>query len=147
MRQSKKQKQLREFIDKTNADEGAEVLRRDSGREKVYDDNVNNKSVDNGGESGIMEMRGEISSNSINWLPKGDTISFEEYKNIREYANQNGISLQGFKTSDVDVQLVKETIDSAKQVTDVFPELLGNSKRPLLKIYQSILETSKMVLK
>lgn len=92
-------------------------------------------------------MRGEISSNSINWLPKGDTISFEEYKNIREYANQNGISLQGFKTSDVDVQLVKETIDSAKQVTDVFPELLGNSKRPLLKIYQSILETSKMVLK
>ena len=147
MRQSKKQKQLREFIDKTNADEGAEVLRRDSGREKVYDDNVNNKSVDNDGKSGIMKMRGEISSNSINWLPKGDTISFEEYKNIREYANQNGISLQGFKTSDVDVQLVKETIDSAKQVTDVFPELLGNSKRPLLKIYQSILETSKMVLK
>ena len=32
-----KQKQLREFIDKTNADEGAEVLRRDSGREKIYD--------------------------------------------------------------------------------------------------------------
>ena len=31
-----KQKQLREFIDKTNADEGAEVLRRDSGREKIY---------------------------------------------------------------------------------------------------------------
>lgn len=35
-----KQKQLREFIDKTNADEGAEVLRRDSGREKVYEGEV-----------------------------------------------------------------------------------------------------------
>lgn len=35
-----KQKQLREFIDKTNADEGAEVLRRDSGREKIYKDIV-----------------------------------------------------------------------------------------------------------
>ncbi|MBO5576212.1 MAG: hypothetical protein J5956_07955 [Ruminococcus sp.] len=93
--------------------------------------NVNNKTVDNHEKSGIIKMRGEISSNSINWLPKGDTISFEEYKNIREYANQNGFSLQGFKTSDFDVQLVKETIDSAKQVTDVFPELLGNSKRPL----------------
>lgn len=145
MRQSKKQKQLREFIEQSKATvhtpaEAKEL--EDMGRGKV-----NNKSVDNDGKSGIMKMRGEISSNSINWLPKGDTISFEEYKNIREYANQNGISLQGFKTSDVDVRLVKETIDSAKQVTDVFPELLGNSKRPLLKIYQSILETSKMVLK
>lgn len=46
-----KQKQLREFIKQTNAEEGKEVLRRDSGREKVYDDNVNNKSVDNGGEN------------------------------------------------------------------------------------------------
>ena len=36
-----KQKQLREFINKTNADEGAEVLRRDYEREKVYDDTVN----------------------------------------------------------------------------------------------------------
>ena len=32
-----KQKDLREFIEQTNADEGAEVLRRDSGREKTYD--------------------------------------------------------------------------------------------------------------
>ncbi len=32
-----KQKQLREFIEQTNADEGAEVLRRDSGREKTYE--------------------------------------------------------------------------------------------------------------
>lgn len=45
-----KQKQLREFIDKTNADEGAEVLRRDSGREKVYKD-ITADPVDNGGKS------------------------------------------------------------------------------------------------
>jgi hypothetical protein len=37
----KKQKQLREFIEQTNAEEGAEVLRRDYEREKVYDDTVN----------------------------------------------------------------------------------------------------------
>lgn len=36
-----KQKQLREFIEQTNAEEGAEVLRRDYEREKVYDDTVN----------------------------------------------------------------------------------------------------------
>lgn len=35
-----KQKQLREFIDKTNADEGTEVLRRDSSKEKVYEGEV-----------------------------------------------------------------------------------------------------------
>ena len=33
-----KQKELREFIEKTNAEEGAEVLRRDSGREKIFKD-------------------------------------------------------------------------------------------------------------
>lgn len=47
-----KQKQLREFIKQTNAEEGKEVLRRDYEREKVYYNNVNNKSVNNGEKSG-----------------------------------------------------------------------------------------------
>ncbi len=35
--QKQKEKELREFIDKTNADEGAGVLKRDSSREKTYE--------------------------------------------------------------------------------------------------------------
>lgn len=87
--------------------------------------------VDNSAESGIMKIRGESSSDVIEWLPKGDNISSDEYKELRDYANANGISLQGFKKSDVDTYLIKESIDSVKQVTDIFPELLGNDKRPL----------------
>ena len=41
-----KQKQLREFIDKTNADEGAEVLRRDSSREKTSAAELTDKEKD-----------------------------------------------------------------------------------------------------
>lgn len=61
MRQSKKQKQLREFIEQSNAEEGEEVLRRDSGMEKVYKgevvkaDNVNKESVDNSAKGAILE--------------------------------------------------------------------------------------------
>lgn len=87
--------------------------------------------VDNSAKSGIMKIRGESSSNVIEWLPKGDNISSDEYKELRDYANKNGISLQGFKKSDVDTDLIKESIDSIKQVTDVFPELLGNDKKTL----------------
>jgi|GEM_PF-5260678 len=86
MRQSKKQKQLREFIEQSKATVHTPAEAKEL--EDMWRGRVNNKSVDNGGKIGIMKMRGEISSNSINWLPKGDTISFEEYKNIREYANQ-----------------------------------------------------------
>ena len=86
-----KQKQLREFIEQTNADEGAEVLRRDSGREKVYDDNVNNKSVDNGGESGIIELGSEAmyrksSEGKIEPMPKKQL-----HRIIRKFKANGGI--------------------------------------------------------
>ena len=41
-----KQKELREFIEQTNADEGAEVLRRDSGREKTSAAELTDKEKD-----------------------------------------------------------------------------------------------------
>jgi len=78
-----KQKQLREFIDKTNADEGAEVLRRDSSREKVYKgevvkaDNVNKESVDNSAKGAILEggyneedIRRAITQKGTNFVTK-----------------------------------------------------------------------------
>ena len=109
MRQSKKQKQLREFIDKTNADEGAEVLRRDSGREKVYDDNVNNKSVDNGGKSGIIETGARYGAYNDKNDPnnKKREVSaeryYEEIHNRDRNAEIEAISQNtGFSKDDVD---------------------------------------------
>jgi len=37
--------------------------------------------------------------------------------------------LQGFKKSDVDIELIKETIDSAEEILNTFPELRGSEKR------------------
>lgn len=96
-----KQKQLREFIDKTNADEGAEVLRRDSGREKVYDDNVNNKSVDNGEKSGIINAK--ISDRTVElYSDNNDVFDMDKVDRILnstfvgrdtvEYYDQNGMN-------------------------------------------------------
>lgn len=50
------QKALREFIDKVNADEGETVLKRDYGKETVYEGEVvNNQSIDKSGENGIID--------------------------------------------------------------------------------------------
>lgn len=54
------QKELKDFIDTVNADEGETVLKRDYGKEKVYQGEVvNNQSIDNSGESGIIESVSE----------------------------------------------------------------------------------------
>lgn len=54
------QKQLKDFINKVNADEGETILKRDYGREKVYSDIPKNR-IDNSSESGIIKhIREEI---------------------------------------------------------------------------------------
>ena len=89
------------------------------------------KKVDKSGESGIINTRKDSSSEMIVWLPKGERISSDEFKELRDYAKSKGISLQGFKTSDVDIGLIKESIDSIEQITDIFPELKGTGKKSL----------------
>ena len=65
------QKNLKDFIDKVNAEEGETVLKRDYGKEKVYEDEVvHDSSIDNFEESGIINKK--IRFYSIN----------EEYDNL-----------------------------------------------------------------
>lgn len=68
--------------------------------------------------------------NLIQWIPKGENISFKEYKKLREYATSKGITLRGFKKSDVDIALAKETIDEAARMLEKYPELKGTAKKP-----------------
>ena len=97
-----KQKDLRGFIEQTNADEGAEVLRRDYEREKVYDDNVNNKSVDKSEESGIIKEIEEtrefeplppekvvpvLRKDSEEWI---NNLSSEEVRVVKKYTKNSG---------------------------------------------------------
>ncbi|MBR1751749.1 MAG: hypothetical protein IJ740_12940 [Ruminococcus sp.] len=87
--------------------------------------------VDNPRKSGIIEIEEGSSSNDIEWLSKGERISTDEYKELRDYAASKGISLSGFRTSDVDTDLIRESINSITEVTAVFPELMGTGRKNL----------------
>lgn len=91
------------------------------------------RGVDKSGGNGIIKPdRKRASSNDhVNWPPKGEKISIEQYKDLREFAKERGLSLRGFKDSDVDVDLVKQSIRSLEKVTSEFPELLGEGKKRL----------------
>lgn len=68
--------------------------------------------------------------NEIKWPNKGASITPEQYKDLRSHAEGKNIILQGFKKSDVAVDLARDTIDEADRMLDMYPELRGSSKKP-----------------
>lgn len=71
------QKQLREFIDKVNADEGETILKRDYGKEKVYKGEVENKAddlpkwltyVDGNGKIDLVKFKQELDNGQVNTI-------------------------------------------------------------------------------
>ena len=104
------------------------------------------ETVEKSGGSGIIRSRKDSSDSKIDWLQKGEQIPTEDFKNIRDYAREKGIQLQGFKKSDVDVELIKETIDSMSKVLDVFPELKGNDKKSLTLIWSEVMSADDFAM-
>ena len=68
---------------------------------------------------------------TIVWPKPGNKISIEQYKELREYASERGIVLNGFRNSDVDIQLAKESIDALDRMTKIYPNIRGSEKYPL----------------
>jgi len=89
------------------------------------------RSLTNPAGSGIMNARKDSSSDKIQWPAKGKNLSKEDFRTLRDYAASKGVALTGFKTSDADVQLIKDELDSISQIVKMFPELLGNNRKPL----------------
>ena len=73
---------------------------------------------------------GMANESKIKWDSKGAEISKEAYKELRDYAQSKGITLSGFRKSDVDVELAKEFVDDAEKILKDYPELNSNSKKP-----------------
>ena len=98
---------------------------------RKQEENKINKDIEKDKESGIIKVR-EMATNDeeIKWLPKGEKISLEQYKKLRDYANEKGIALKGFKKSDVDIELTKDVIDDASKLIEKYPELKGSKKKP-----------------
>lgn len=57
-------------------------------------------------------------------------ISREQYKELRDYAQERGISLSGFKKFDGDVQLIQEGIDTLAKNLEKFPGV-ADKRHPL----------------
>lgn len=74
-------------------------------------------------EWGRTQLRNMALPESIAWPLKGKSISLEEYKDISEYARNSGVKLEGFKQFDGDINVIKQLIDDAKEITDRFPKL------------------------
>lgn len=89
------------------------------------------KTVDNSEESGIIKSRKDSATDKIDWLPKGENISSEQFKDLRSYAVSKGFTITRFKKSDVDIELVKEGIEKASTVIEKFPELKGTDRKVL----------------
>lgn len=58
-------------------------------------------------------------------------ISREQYKELRDYAQERGISLSGFKKFDGDVQLIQEGIDTLAKNLEKFPGV-ADKRHPLV---------------
>jgi|GEM_PF-5983839 len=70
----------------------------------------------------------EEDEDGIEWLPKGEPISSDDYKKLSHYAADKGISLNGFKKSDVDIALMQELIDDAYKMLCLYPEVKKSEK-------------------
>ncbi|MGN0632541.1 MAG: hypothetical protein ACI4JW_01585 [Oscillospiraceae bacterium] len=99
-------------------------------REKAIEEKLT-KRIDKSEKSGIMNLKKRLSSDKIEWLPKGENISAENFKILRDYVNSAGFLIQGLKKSDVDINLMKEIIDSSLDVLNAFPELKGTERKHL----------------
>lgn len=91
----------------------------------------------NGGDT-VKVYEGEkipkmaANGNEIDWpAPNPDNIiTREQYKELRDYASEKGISLSGFRKFDGDVDLIKEAIDTLNQNLLEFPAVV-DVKHPL----------------
>lgn len=87
----------------------------------------------NGAERGTIElakMANPNKSEQIRWLPKGKELTTSERRDLTEYAAAHGIILKGLKRTDVDIGLMKETIDIAASMLLRYPELNNNPDLP-----------------
>ena len=68
------------------------------------------------------------------WPQKQTKITKEEYRELMQYASDKGIALSGFKQFDGDIGLIKETIDSANEIADRFPEIKTGNKKLTIEL-------------
>lgn len=108
-----------------------EEFQERGGRWKDEQKFVSNDKFTSGINSDIIKTdRMATQDESITWLPKNSNITSEQYKDLKKYAENKGVSLRGFKKSDVDIKLVQDVIDDCSKMFEIYPELKGTERKP-----------------
>ena len=55
----------------------------------------------------------------------GTPISEDQYKALRNYAEQNGVKLSGFKDFVGDIKVIQTVIDDIIEIAEDFPKILN----------------------
>ena len=66
---------------------------------------------------------------TIDWPPKGEKISPQDYKEAMKYAREKGVRMSGFRQFDGDIQTIKEIVDDVSDLAKKFPDIL-EGRRP-----------------
>ena len=74
----------------------------------------------------IVEKKTSMSSYKAQVDQYGIPISSEDFKKLREYANQHGLKLSGFKDFVGDIETIKTVIDDICSIAEDFPEILDD---------------------
>lgn len=74
-----------------------------------------------------MKMASDVGG--IDWGPKGEKITNEQFKELMQYARESKIELSGFRTYDGNINSIKELIDDAQSVVSEYPGILEGKKK------------------
>ena len=70
-----------------------------------------------------FKLKNMSSNKNSRWPQSGKTITKEQYKELREYAEANGVKLSQFKKFDGDIQLVREIINDMGKISSSYPNI------------------------
>lgn len=87
-----------------------------------------------------MAIESDVEEKKIDWPPKGEKISPQEYKEAMKYARDKGVRMSGFRQFDGDIQTIKELADDVSDLAKKFPEIL-EGRRPVIIILSDYMKS------
>ena len=111
-------------------------------REKLQQEIIDNddgeweKELDakNRAKAGIETVQNMSDAAQVDWPEQGESISKEEYEEIREHAKSHGIRISGFRKYDGEIDLIKECITNMDTIAADFPKVKEGRKKLTLEL-------------
>jgi len=107
------------YIDDDFGETIQRVARDENGEREMLSENLNYREW----KTRFLRQMIESDYNRIDWPRKGIPLSIDEITQIKEYAKNKRIIIQGIKHFDGDREELKRTIDTLSELADIYPEV------------------------